>query len=162
MPGEAVAHPRAAHGSGPCRHDPLLVLSWQAASASPRQRRRKPHNCRPRNCCHFCCESDAVRQVLETKCCTSRTRKCAPYSLLSFFLTVVPKASNASGTGCFASRRTLMSSPARGLSVSPLKNVCAAPGVRNNLTQHSLKERKGKERKGKERKGGRRLYETRN
>ncbi len=51
------------------------------------------------------------------------------HSLDSFFLTVVPKASSASGTGCPASRSTLISSPARGLSVSPLKKVCARPAL---------------------------------
>ena len=55
------------------------------------------------------------------------------HSLDSFFLTVVPKASSASGTGCPASRSTLISSPARGLSVSPLKNVCARPALQRGV-----------------------------
>jgi hypothetical protein len=61
-------------------------------------------------------------------------RQSATHSLDSFFLTVVPKASSASGTGCPASRSTLISSPARGLSVSPLKNVWARPVPESNST----------------------------
>ena len=40
---------------------------------------------------------------------------------------VVPNLSSSSGTVCLASRSTLMSSPARGLSLFPTKKVCAWP-----------------------------------
>lgn len=60
-------------------------------------------------------------------CEKSTSLKCAPYSLLSFFFTVVPNASSSGGTCWPASRSTLISSPARALSVWPLKNVCAVP-----------------------------------
>ena len=41
-------------------------------------------------------------------------------------------------TGWPASRSTLMSSPARGLSVSPLKKVCAAPAAPKGAPQASI------------------------
>ena len=47
--------------------------------------------------------------------------------MLAFFFTVVPNASRSGGTGCPASRSTLMSSPARALSDCPLKKVCETP-----------------------------------
>lgn len=43
---------------------------------------------------------------------------------------VVPNLSSSSGTCCLASRSTLISSPARGLSLAPTKKVWAVPGGR--------------------------------
>ncbi len=42
---------------------------------------------------------------------------------------VVPNLSSSSGTSCLASRSTLISSPARGLSLAPTKKVWAVPVV---------------------------------
>ena len=56
----------------------------------------------------------------------STSLKCAPYSLLSFFFTCVPKFVNASGTSAPASLSTFASSPALALSCT-VNNVCAMP-----------------------------------